>query len=223
VTAPEGDRRVPRPGRRPSLRRADIVAAALAVGFERLTVAAVAEHLGTRRSTVYGYIADRDDLVVAAIEHILADRPWPGTEEGWRRHLADVIDLVWRTCREHPGLADEISSLRVAPPSLVAGTNRSLTVLLDAGFAPVDALLALDMAVELALGYHQRGREEPGTRSDDATAMRRRRSHLPGLVETMDPRAADHLRALLDRDPHDWFLAKAELLLEAIALRLPQR
>ncbi|MGI5328602.1 TetR/AcrR family transcriptional regulator [Actinomadura nitritigenes] len=202
------------------MRRDDIVAAALAVGFESLTVAAVADRLGTRRSTLYGYVADRDELATAAIEHVFASRAWPDTAAGWRRHLAEVIDLIWRTCDEHPGLADEISSLRIAPPTLVAGTNRSLTVLLDAGFTPDDALLALDMAIELALGYHQRGRTDTGTRPDTAGAMRRRRNHLPGLTDTMDPRAADRLRELLRGDPHDWFQAKADLLLDAIAARL---
>jgi AcrR family transcriptional regulator len=70
----DGPRRPGRPRRR-VLSRDAIADAVIEVGFENLTLVAVAERLGVTHASLYGNVTDRDDLVIAAADRLIAGAP----------------------------------------------------------------------------------------------------------------------------------------------------
>ena len=57
-----------KPGPPASLTRDDVARAALAEGVLTMSMPAVARRLGVSHSTLYRYVHDRDDLVLAALD-----------------------------------------------------------------------------------------------------------------------------------------------------------
>ncbi|MFJ6806020.1 helix-turn-helix domain-containing protein [Streptomyces anulatus] len=76
-----------RMGRPPMADREAIIAAALGIGFARLTMPAVAERLGISHSTLYRYFPSRDALAAAAADHAVDAIEWPEPEDDWRAFL----------------------------------------------------------------------------------------------------------------------------------------
>lgn len=83
---PSGDG-VSRPktrGRPRRLQLDQVIEAALAVGLERLTMAAVAEWLGVSKAVLYGYVASREELVrLAAAQAVRRHRFPTDRGQGW--------------------------------------------------------------------------------------------------------------------------------------------
>ncbi|MEX5635167.1 TetR family transcriptional regulator [Parafrankia sp. FMc2] len=242
-----GPAQTPRLGRPPLIDRATVVAAAVDVGFEALTATAVAGRLGVGLSTLYRVFPNRTALAAAAVEQVVASQDWPPAPQhagpGWRAFLAHTTWAAWNLYDRHPGLAAEVASLAFAPPSLVAVAQRSIEVLVDAGFAARDALLIVDMAGELALGPFLLARDlpaapapapGPGPVSDredlvegpiwqsmsvlDRVATQRRQ-----LLSTTNPvgdgPVHDVFAAVIHDDPRHWLQAKLDLFLDAATVR----
>ncbi|MFI0419685.1 hypothetical protein [Spongiactinospora sp. 9N601] len=136
-----------RPGPKPRLSRAKIVQAAVDLGIEQVSIAAVAAALGAAPPSLYRYIDSLDDLVTAAVETVFAATPTPSPERGWRAYLeaeaATRLDLLTR----YAGLVPEGSSGLAGIASrrfeqLVQG-------LMGLGFPVAEAVLAVDAVVDL--------------------------------------------------------------------------
>lgn len=133
---------MPRPvGRPPRLSRDQIVAAALDIGIENLTMAAVADRLATSHQALYRWVRDRDELVALVADAYvqrLDVEPVPG--EDWRRWLRRFADSLRRVVLDNlPGFAAEgLTTFRTTLPFLRLNQT-ALQVLTDAGFTPARA------------------------------------------------------------------------------------
>lgn len=125
--------------------------AALEIGFSRLTVSAVGERLGISHSTLYRYFKSRDDLAAAAIDHAVETIEWPLPVDGWRSFLDETAWAHWRLHDAHPGLAREITALRLTSPALVRRDNETGVHLMGFGFSAEVAMLVVDMLAELVV------------------------------------------------------------------------
>ncbi|MFI1012563.1 TetR/AcrR family transcriptional regulator [Streptomyces sp. NPDC020965] len=217
-----------RMGRPPMADREAIIGAALSIGFARLTMPAVAEHLGISHSTLYRYFPSRDALAAAAADHAVRAIEWPVPEEDWRAFLTATAWAHWRLYAARPGLAQEITALRLTGPALVQRDNRTGIALLDAGFSPEDSVLIMDMLAELVtqafLAVLPLGSDDSTTESDEATAaidsVRRRRRELIGpWMDTFDSRLRGVLADAVSGSPAAWFERKLELFLDGVAVR----
>lgn len=228
----------PRLGRPPVIERDAVVAAAIAVGFDSLTVTGVAKRMGVRPSALYRHFPGRTELAAAAVERVVAGAAWPDAPrqtQRWREYLGDVVWTAWNLYDRHPGLAVEVAALVFAPPTLAAVSQRIVDVLRGAGFDARDAVLIADMAGELALGPFLLARDPAAADTSDADpgdgdgpvgvldriAARRRR-----LMRGSSGKAGDHeveqvLAAVVADDPRRWLQAKLELFLDAAATRRP--
>lgn len=137
----------PRRARR--LTRDAIARSALAVGFERLTVEAVAEQLGVTHSTLYHHIRNRDELATLAFGRLITTARWPSPSPDWRTFLTDQAVGLWQILERHPGLAREIA-LQVDPgPQVYEHGDRVTAHFVSLGFAPDHADLILDTVIDL--------------------------------------------------------------------------
>jgi AcrR family transcriptional regulator len=211
----------PRRGRPPTLAAADIVLAAVEVGFGRIAMTTVAERLGTRHSTLYRYFATRDDLVIAAMDHVVSAVTWPEPGDDWAGYLREHAWTTFRLLDEHPGLAGQVMSLRAAATAYREVSKRTVTALLDLGFGAAEAILAYDLLHELVLLFFLAG-QRPGDTArtpDEAAQLRRdlvRQSRPEG-----DPRLLEALVQIVNGPPREWFARKLDVLITGLASLAP--
>jgi TetR/AcrR family transcriptional regulator, tetracycline repressor protein len=127
---------------RPQLSRDVIVAAALKVveidGGDALTMRRVADEIGVSASALYGYVANKEELVQLLLEQIIAEIPLP--QPGSVDEPADWQDLVRRFARQmfdlfkrHPGVAGLTMGRVPFGPSMLVGSEYILSHLRAAG------------------------------------------------------------------------------------------
>ena len=101
-----------RPGPKPRLSREAIIDAAIRAGIEHVTMQSVATALGSSAAGLYRYFDSRDELVVAALQHLLTSLPLPAAADGWRAFLQAEADSRWELLTRYAGLLhDNAASL----------------------------------------------------------------------------------------------------------------
>jgi AcrR family transcriptional regulator len=122
----------------PGLSRESILDAALLVierdGLEGLTMRRLARELGIGTMTLYGYFADKRELVEALLDFAAAAAPLPELRGGWRDRLAAVMTALHDGLSAHPALARVRVAQPIATPAAFRFTEAALAALRDAGF-----------------------------------------------------------------------------------------
>lgn len=138
-----------RRGRRRRLTREEIADAVIAVGFDRATMTAVAEHLRVNHATLYGHVTGRDDMVLAAVDRVLGATAWPEPSPDWRACLEREARHLWHLYLDHPGLPEAIGGAPSAPRTLTGRYTALAEHLLAIGFAPDAAMAAQELVYHL--------------------------------------------------------------------------
>ncbi|MEV0614228.1 TetR/AcrR family transcriptional regulator [Nonomuraea sp. NPDC050404] len=203
-------------GRPPRITRAAIADAALAIGFDNLTLALVADRLGVAHSALYRHIADREELVVVAINRAISATDWPEPTGEWRSDLEAQAGAIWSVLEAHPGLIKEFLRLKQFPEEVMLRFGWAVRRLIDCGFAVEDAFLAVDTVFDLAIDVFSRGQQmdapTDGTMLRDSTAE--------AWVEAAGPAVAPVMRRALAEPAALWFHRKLKLVLDGIAASL---
>jgi AcrR family transcriptional regulator len=122
----------------------DVVDAALELtaemGFDNLSMRALARSLGVPPMTIYNYVSSKEALLELVIGHILREIPIPGSDAGpWDQRLRSLLRDARRVLGAHPGVATKLGD---------SGTNESaqlaqavLEILRDAGFGSEAAVM----------------------------------------------------------------------------------
>lgn len=122
---------------RPQLSREVVVSAALAVladeGGHALTMRRVADKIGVSASSLYGYVANKEELVQLVFERIGEELVLPGTARGWQEMLKEFSRNMLAIFRKYPGVAALTMGRAVATPSMLAVSERILAELRAAG------------------------------------------------------------------------------------------
>lgn len=200
-----------RPGRPPSLTRDDVARAALDEGVVNLSMPAVAKRLGVGHSTLYRYVHDRDDLLLAALDLALCEFEWPPVDLGWRELLTEFADAMWRFFERYPGMS-EVSQVVPGMPARALDIAGAYVERLRAeGLSARDATIAVDFVADLTVAA------EIGIRrmSRVFDTPRGRRSLLAIYVEPMAG-----LTEATAFDRRGWLDDKLAMLLDGLASRL---
>lgn len=205
-TAPAERRR---PGPVARLSREKIARAALEVGFADLTLASVADRLGAAPGALYRYVTDRDDLVAAAVDLAFAPLPQPA-ERSWRSLLEAEAWLRWQMLHRHPGMVQAVRSLASPPPAVLDRYGTGLSALAGLGFAPADALLALDSVVDLV---NDSAEQLGASHNVDPSAA------FDAWAEATSPEFASEITSTF-ADPEAFFHRKLEVVLAGLATTL---
>lgn len=202
-----------RPGPKPRLSRALIVATAVDSDLRQVTMHSIASRLGTSASALYRYFASRDELIVAAIQSLLQTSPIPTRTTGWRDFLIAEAELRWKLLTASSGLA-------AADPSRLESmtTQRMVDLvegLVDSGFDLDDAVLAVDAVLDLVHdGAAQSVRLRAGDSTDAPVA-----THVLDRLGRYTPAVRRALEHIID-DPWAHVRRKLDLLLDGLQVRL---
>jgi AcrR family transcriptional regulator len=133
-------------GRPPKISQEAIVAAAIAVGLDRLTMARLAAELGVSTQALYGHVDGRDE-VEALVRGALRDevRAAPIEADHWRPWLEQFALVVRRS------LGGSASHVLDAPTADLALGERGIELLLAEGLSADDAGRAIWLVFRLAL------------------------------------------------------------------------
>lgn len=166
-----------------ALTQAEVVRAALElldeVGLDGVTLRALGDRLGVAAPTLYWHVRSKRHLLDLMAEAIvrsgaagLPDTPSP--TEPWWEWLADRARALRRAILLHPDGARVVAGNR-PPPEAAPHIERTLSVLVEAGFSPPEALrclLALTAYVSGdALETQSESEREPQP-DDEAVALR---------------------------------------------------
>lgn len=135
---------------RPKLLSSEIVAAAVQeIGFDNLTFAKVAKHLGVSEATLYRHAGDRNELVCAAIEHTVRQHNWPPLEGDWQHVLKQWGIAAWHLWHKIPGAVKMLSAGTI--PTVFLELHDALAINLTRhGFKPREAIIASHTILSLA-------------------------------------------------------------------------
>jgi AcrR family transcriptional regulator len=130
----------PRRGRsapRPQLSRELIIAAALKVvesdGGDSLTMRRLADEIGVSASALYGYVANKEELVQLVLEEIIAEIPIPPPGGDWQDLVKTFAREMLGIFKRHPGVAALTMGRVPFGPSMLAGGEYILSRLRAAG------------------------------------------------------------------------------------------
>jgi TetR/AcrR family transcriptional regulator, tetracycline repressor protein len=142
----------PRRGRsvpRPQLSRDVVVGAALKVvesdGGDALTMRRVADEIGVSASALYGYIANKEELVQLVLEQIMEEIRLPEPGASWQDMLRQWARSTLDVFRRHPGVAALTMGRVPFGPTLLQGSELMLGVLRAAGLPDQVAAFAGDL------------------------------------------------------------------------------
>jgi AcrR family transcriptional regulator len=130
-----------------------IVAGALELidreGLSALSMRNLATELGTGTTTLYRYVAGKDEVLVlvadAVLEETQALHPLDGM--GWRQVIAELAHAMRAALTAHPNVAPVFATAVPVGPNSLRGRDLTLGILRDRGF---DATLAADVYTALA-------------------------------------------------------------------------
>ncbi len=160
-------------GRKPAFTAEDVVAAAVAEGIDRFTLAAVARRLGVVTTAIYRLFGSREELVIACLDAAGATIALPGPAAHWRDTLQTWADECWRVCEDYPGLSRLVYSYPLAPTRIVGVFNAYADSLAAQGKTRGQAMFALDFIGDTVFASHlgvesMRSVDEKGTTGLDA-------------------------------------------------------
>ena len=145
-------RSVPKRGRsapRPQLSREVVVAAALKVveaeGGDALTMRRVADEIGVSASSLYGYVANKEELVQLVLEQIMTEIPRPKPGADWQEMLRSWARDTLAIFRRHPGVAGLTLGRVPFGPDMLGTLEVMLASLRSAGIPDQVAAFAGDL------------------------------------------------------------------------------
>ncbi|NUU24949.1 MAG: TetR/AcrR family transcriptional regulator [Streptomycetaceae bacterium] len=215
----------PRVGRPPLVDREAIVRAAVEVGFDRVAMTTVGERLGVKHSALYRYFATRDALVAAAVDSVVDAATWPDPGPGldWRGYLSEFAWCNFRLMERHPGLAEQIVSLRVASQAYSREAHRAAAALGDRGFRPADAILAQDLVGEQVLFFFLVGRRAGDAHATTDEVARLRRDLMAEPPPGTSDEVRDAMAEAVAARPDTWFARKLDVVLDGLERLAPRQ
>jgi TetR/AcrR family transcriptional regulator, tetracycline repressor protein len=152
-------RSAPKRGRapRPQLSRDVVVSAALMVveseGGDALTMRRVADEIGVSASSLYGYVANKEELVQLVLEQIMTEIRFPPADGDWQQILREWAREARSVFRRHPGVAGLTLGRVPFGPGMLAVAERMLAVLRAAGLPDQVAAFAGDIGSLYVAAY----------------------------------------------------------------------
>jgi TetR/AcrR family tetracycline transcriptional repressor len=135
---------------RPQLSREVVVAAALQVldtdGGDALTMRRVAAQIGVSASSLYGYVANKEELVQLVLDRIFEEVDVRPTGGNWQETVKEFARAMLAAYRRHRGVAALTPGRVTVTPGILAMIERILAELRSAGMPDQVAAFVGDLA-----------------------------------------------------------------------------
>src|SRR5215207_4660637 len=194
-----------KPGRPRALTVDMIAQAALDDGIATFSMPSIARRLGVAHSGLYRYVADRDDLLVEALDRAVLGVTWPSATLEWEQLLRAIGDTVWELCEKHPGLDRAALSAPKSPRAIEGHVEQYIQSIQGQRFLLEDAAVAVEFVITLALTASAEMQRL------HAIEARRDAAPQPPILKAYDTEEVWRGHGLYDR--------KLELLLAGLAQR----
>ncbi len=153
-------RTAPRPRQRPVLSRELIVSQAVqlldAEGTGALSMRHLAARLGAGATSLYSYVASKDDLIELVVDQVYGEirLPGPGEPADWRQAVARTARSLRQVILRHPWIVSVLGNVGLAylGPNMMRTSDRVLALLDTAGFAPAEAGHAMKAVAAYVIG-----------------------------------------------------------------------
>ena len=186
--------------------RATIVEKALSVmdaeGPDAVTVRRIAQEFGVTPMALYWHVANKDELLAAMGDALLADVAPPPATGAWHAQLRGVVEALIAGLGRHPAAAELVfPRILVTEPGLRL-TEFTLALLEDAGFTRQQAadLARMGLQTAMMLVTQLPGAENQSARDQRDALLAEKRAHVEGLSEELYPHVRAAAGALTDCD-----------------------
>jgi AcrR family transcriptional regulator len=164
-----------------------IVATALRIlddeGPDALTLRALAHRLESSTATLYRHFDSRADLLAQVVDRILGEIDLDGDElasSGWQEACRTMATTMFDVLRRHRNAAPLLAEHLPTGRNAMLHRERSLALLLEAGFAPPLAARAYATIARHVLGFAMQLRR-------DSAAEQRDDERVSEFVHRLDP------------------------------------
>ncbi|GAA2886521.1 TetR family transcriptional regulator [Actinoplanes cyaneus] len=144
-------------GDQPTLSREQIVRAAIelldAEGAAGLSMRRLGTRLGSGTTSVYWYVANKDELLELAVDEVLGEIyvPEPGDTD-WRVGASILANGIRAALLRHPWVLGQLGARPTLGPNAMRMGNRTVALLTAAGFTGVEVSYAGSLLHAHALG-----------------------------------------------------------------------
>jgi AcrR family transcriptional regulator len=174
---------VPRPR---SLTTERLATATLAVidreGLDALTMRAVAKELGMATMSLYRYVADKDELEVQVVDHVLSGVDLAVPPGDWQERVTELLSRVRKAVTTHSATVPLLLRHRHSVPASLVQIEAMLAILTDAGFTGERRVIAQRTIIAYLFGMLQN--EHYGPLAGAGTAVMAAQEQFPLLAET---------------------------------------
>jgi len=207
---------------RSSLTRDRVVDRALAVadaeGIEAVTIRRLATELGVTPMALYWHFKTKDDLLAGAADRLLDDVVVPEPADDWAADLRAVLVALVTAMRPHPQVAGLVATRMLQHPTGLALTERALSRLAAAGFAPEPAsalaVQALRSAISMVTGDQV---DDSGMPAEErAQHLRHKQAVIASLSPEQYPALVAHAAAMTYCDVETYFEVGIDLFVAGV-------
>jgi TetR/AcrR family tetracycline transcriptional repressor len=188
------------------LSRAAIVERALSVmdaeGPDAVTIRRIAQECGVTPMALYWHVANKDELLAAMGDALLAEAAPPPATGSWSTQLRGVVEVLVAELSKHPAAAELVfPRILVTEPGLRL-TEFTLALLEDAGFTREQAadLARMGLQTAMMLVTQLPGAENQSARDQRDAVLAEKRAHVEGLAQDLYPHVRAAADALIDCD-----------------------
>jgi len=194
--------------RRPKveLSRAAIVERALTVmdteGSDAITIRRIAQEFGVTPMALYWHVANKDELLAAMGDALLADVRPPEVTGPWSVQLRAVVETLIENIAQHPAAAELVfPRILVTEPGLEI-TEFTLALLEDAGFSPQQAadLARMGLQTAMMLVTQLPGSENQAARDERDALLAEKRANIERLPADRYPHIREAAEPLTNCD-----------------------
>ncbi len=184
-------------GPKSELSRDAIVERALTVmdaeGSDAVTIRRVAQEFGVTPMALYWHVANKDELLAAMGDALLADVTPPPATGSWSTQLRGVVENLVAGLSQHPAAAELVFPRILVSESGLRLTEFTLALLEDAGFNREQAadLARMGLQTAMMLVTQLPGAENQSARDQRDALLAQKRAHVDGLSDDLYP----HVRA----------------------------
>lgn len=181
------------------LSRGRIIDAALALadasGTDRLTMRALAAELGVEAMSLYNHVRNKEDLLAALVEAVIAKIDLPRAEGDWQGEMRRRANAMRSVFLAHPWAPPLIVGRINTGPQMLGLIEATLSCLRAAGFSTVQADHVMNALDSYLYGFHLLERSFPLEPENYAEAAR---AFLPTIDTNRYPRFAELAQAVAE-------------------------
>jgi AcrR family transcriptional regulator len=122
-------------------------------GLDALTMRRLADDLDAGAASLYRHVANRDELLVEIIDHVLGELGPPPESRSWRDGAEHMARELYEVLSRHATVVQLIPGDPLLGPNALRRREIGLRYLLDQGFGAREAVQVYAMVVSWILGH----------------------------------------------------------------------